>query len=91
MKTKWAGGKFHQFFFSFGEYDGVVIAEYPGNESALANTLAIVAAGAVPTTRTTVLISMDEAMRAMEQAHATHSSFTLPRGGLSDAGQIEVA
>ncbi len=74
-----AGGKLHHFFFCFGEYDGVVIAEYPDNESALANTLAIVAAGAVPTTKTTVLISAEEALRAMEHAHGAHSGFTLPR------------
>jgi len=35
-------------------------------------------------TRTTVLISTEEAMRAMEQAHGTHSGFTLPRA--PDAG-----
>ena len=73
------GGTLHQFFFAFGDYDAVAIIEYPDNEAVLTNTLAIVAAGAVPTTKTTVLMTMDEAVRAMEKAKDTHSGFSLPR------------
>ena len=29
-------GHMHQFFFAFGEYDGISIVEFPNNESTLA-------------------------------------------------------
>ena len=62
------GGKLHAFYLSFGEYDVVVIAELPGNESAVAMGLATVAGGAMAKYHTTVLLSPDEAVGAMKKA-----------------------
>jgi len=62
------GGKMHQFFFSFGEYDAVMLAELPDNKAAAALSLSAEASGALRSIHTTVLITVDEAMQAMKLA-----------------------
>ena len=62
------GGTLHSFFLAFGEYDVVVIAELPDNESAVAMGLCTVAGGAIAKYHTTVLLSPDEAVKAMKKA-----------------------
>jgi uncharacterized protein with GYD domain len=62
------GGKMHSFFFSFGEYDAMVLAELPDNAAAAALSLSAEASGAVRNICTTVLLTVDEAMAAMEKA-----------------------
>jgi uncharacterized protein with GYD domain len=72
------GGKLHHFFFAFGEFDGVAISEFPDAESATASALTIGAGGAASAIKTTVLISSEEAVRAMEKAHVARSGYTPP-------------
>ncbi len=72
------GGKLHHFFFSFGEYDGVAISEFPDTESATASALTIGAGGAASAIKTTVLISTKEAMGAMEKAGTVQSGYAPP-------------
>ncbi len=72
------GGKLHQFFFAFGDFDGVAISEFPDNESATAAALTIGAGGAASAIKTTVLISTEEAVRAMERAGTVRSGYTPP-------------
>jgi uncharacterized protein with GYD domain len=62
------GGKMHAFFFCFGEYDAMVLAELPDNKAAAALSLSVEASGALKSIHTTVLISVDEAMEAMKLA-----------------------
>jgi uncharacterized protein with GYD domain len=62
------GGKLHSFFFAFGEYDVVVIAEFPDNPSAAAFTLATSSKGAVAKFHTTVLLTPAEAVEGMKKA-----------------------
>lgn len=72
------GGKLEFFTYCFGEYDGLVLAEFPSNEAAMASVLAINAAGTVTKTHTTVLLSTEEAVKAMKRAHDTKTGYTQP-------------
>ena len=49
------GGKMHHFFYSFGDYDAMAIAELPNNKAAAAAALSVEASGAVRQMQTTVL------------------------------------
>ena len=62
------GGKMHNFFFSFGEYDAVVLAELPDNKAAAALSMSAEGSGAVTMVNTTVLLTVAEAMEAMKAA-----------------------
>ena len=53
---------------AFGEYDIVAIIELPTNVSAAAFSMAVSAGGTVKAFKTTPLMSMDEAVTAMELA-----------------------
>jgi uncharacterized protein with GYD domain len=56
------------FYYSYGEYDGLIIAEMPDNVSGLATTMAAFAAGGTAGIKTTILITVEEAMAAMKKA-----------------------
>ncbi len=71
------GGKMHSFHFSFGQYDAVVIAEFPDNVSAAAFGLDAVAGGAVSSYHTTVLLTSAEGVEAMRKAK--EDSYTPPK------------
>ena len=62
------GGKLLAFYFSFGDYDGVLIADMPDNISGLATTLVSFAAGGTTKLKTTILITVEEALAAMRKA-----------------------
>jgi uncharacterized protein with GYD domain len=62
------GGKLIGFYYCFGDYDGVVIAEMPDNVSLTASSLVAFAGGGTERIKTTILISVKEAMAAMEKA-----------------------
>ena len=62
------GGKIHQGWLTFGEYDLVAFAEMPDNVSAAAFLIAVEAGGAVEDFKTTPLLTMDEAIAAMKKA-----------------------
>jgi uncharacterized protein with GYD domain len=64
------GGSLLGFWFAFGEFDGVFVAEVPDNTSAAALSMVTGGAGALATLETTVLIGMDEAQEAMRKAAA---------------------
>lgn len=72
------GGKLHHFFFAFGDFDGLAISEFPDTESATASALTIGSGGAASAIKTTVLISAEEAVRAMEKARSIRSGYTPP-------------
>jgi uncharacterized protein with GYD domain len=62
------GGKMIGFYYSFGDYDGVVIADMPDNVSLAASSIVSFAGGGTTKIKTTILFSVKEAMAAMEKA-----------------------
>ncbi len=64
------GGVVETFDFCFGDYHVATIAEFPDNESVEAIMMAVYAGGAIKDFKVTVLIPMEEAVRAMTRAHA---------------------
>jgi uncharacterized protein with GYD domain len=72
------GGKLHHYFFAFGDYDGVGIAEFPDNKSAAAFSLKAASTGAFSKFDTMVLMPSAEAEAAMKQARDTKSAYRPP-------------
>lgn len=72
------GGKMLAFYYCFGEYDGIVIAEFPDNVSGLATAMVSYASGAAIKLKTTILITVEEAMAAMKKAAG--ANLTMPKG-----------
>ena len=62
------GGKIESFDFAFGDYDAVIIAELPNNVAMASIAMAVGASGAISSFKTTVLLSMEDAVEAMRQA-----------------------
>jgi uncharacterized protein with GYD domain len=62
------GGKVHNLFLSFGEYDVVLLLEMPNNVAAAAIALAIGAGGACKSIKTTPLMTVAEGIEACKQA-----------------------
>ena len=71
------GGKMLTFYYSYGDYDGVVIADMPDQNSGLAATMVSYAAGATSSIKTTILISVKDAMAAMKKASGV--KLTMPK------------
>jgi uncharacterized protein with GYD domain len=70
------GAKLLGYWYAFGPFDGVVLLEAPDNAAATSIAMAIGGTGEVRRLETTVLLTMDEAQKAMRKAgEATH----LPR------------
>ncbi|HUN64883.1 MAG TPA: GYD domain-containing protein [Bacteroidota bacterium] len=67
------GGKLLGYWFAFGHFDGVVLMDAPDHNVAAAVTMAIGATGEVSRIETTVLLTMEEAHKALSNAaSATH-------------------
>ncbi len=62
------GGKLHGFWYAFGEHDGYNLWEAPDNVSMAATALAIGSGGAVRSIQTTVLMTVEETLSALEKA-----------------------
>ena len=62
------GGKLISLDYAFGDYDVVAIIEAPDNVTMAALAMAVGAGGALKDFKTTVLLSMEEAMEAMRKA-----------------------
>src|ERR1700758_933349 len=62
------GGKIEAAWFSFGDYDIVVIINMPDNVSAAAIAMAFAAGGACRSVQTIPLISPEEAVQALKKA-----------------------
>lgn len=61
------GGKLLGFYYSFGEYDGVIIVDVPDAATQLATTMVAFAGGGTTHIKTTILISVADAMAAMKK------------------------
>jgi uncharacterized protein with GYD domain len=62
------GGKLHGFWYGFGSHDGYNLWEAPDNVSMAAVALAIGAGGALSHIETTVLMTVEETMGALQKA-----------------------
>jgi uncharacterized protein with GYD domain len=62
------GGKLHGFWYAFGEHDGYNLWEAPDNVSMAATALAISGGGAVSSFHTTVLMTVEETLAALQKA-----------------------
>jgi uncharacterized protein with GYD domain len=62
------GGKLDVGYLAFGEYDLVAIVDFPENVSAASFSISVASKGGVKAFKTTPLMTMDEAVQAMEKA-----------------------
>ena len=72
------GGKMHAFYYTYGEYDGFAIFELPDSVSTAAAVLAASNPATVSKLKTSVIITMDEAVQAMKKAQGL--TITAPKG-----------
>jgi len=69
------GGRLHQYFFAFGDYDGMAVCEFPDQETCTAFLMMVASKGGVGTFKTTSLITPEEAMRAFQRAGQTDTGY----------------
>lgn len=62
------GGKLHGFWYAFGDHDGYNLWEAPDNVSMAATALAISSGGALSSFQTTVLLTIEETVEALNKA-----------------------
>lgn len=62
------GGTLHGFWYAFGEHDAYTLGEAPDNVSMAAMALAISAGGAMSSLQTTVLLTVEETIDALQKA-----------------------
>jgi uncharacterized protein with GYD domain len=62
------GGKLHGFWYAFGDHDGYNLWEAPDNVSMAAAALAIGSGGALSSIQTTVLLTVEETLTALQKA-----------------------
>jgi uncharacterized protein with GYD domain len=71
-------GRVDSCFYAFGDYDLVLIADFPGPEEAAAFSLAASAGGSVKTIKTTALLTVDQGLAAMARAHEAGKNYVPP-------------
>jgi uncharacterized protein with GYD domain len=69
------GGKLHNLYFSFGEYDVVVIVEAPDDQAMGSAAVVLAASGAFSGGMTTKLATAAEAKKMMEKAKGAAASY----------------
>lgn len=72
------GGKMPQYFFSFGDYDGLAIVEFPDNISAAACSMRATASGGFLRFETHPLMTAQEAQQAMERVKTGSVAYQSP-------------
>ena len=71
------GGRLLAFYYAFGEYDGVFITEMRDETTVAAALLAAVSAGHTKALKTTLLLTTEQALKAMREGGA--QSYQAPR------------
>ena len=70
-----AGGSLVGAWLCFGDYDFVIIADVPDNESMAAIALAAGAGGAIKASKTTVLMTATDGLEALKKAQAVAKTY----------------
>ena len=70
-----AGGELVGGWLCFGDYDIVIIADVPDNESMAAIALAVAAGGAIKSSKTTVLMTGEQGVEALSKAAAVAGAY----------------
>lgn len=65
-------------FYAFGDYDLVLIADFPGGEEAAAFSLAATAGGSLKAVKTTPLLTVEQGLQAMQRADEAGRHYTPP-------------
>jgi uncharacterized protein with GYD domain len=65
------GGKIEGAWFTFGDYDIIVVVQMPDNVSAAGIAMAFAAGGACKSVKTTPLLTIEEGVEAMKKAGKT--------------------
>ena len=73
------GGRLIGAWYSFGEYDLVLIADVPNNQAMSALAMGVAAGGAIKDSKTTVLMTGTEGVEAMRQADSVARTYTPAR------------
>ena len=64
------GGSLHGFWYGFGAFDGCLLFEAPDEVAAAGVVLAVTAGGAMSSVETTVLLSVEDTLEALERGRA---------------------
>ena len=72
------GGRVVNAYFAFGDYDFILISEFPNNVSAAALAIAAAAGGAIKSIKTTPLMDAAEGLEAVRKAAS--SGYRAPSG-----------
>ncbi|MGH2363331.1 MAG: GYD domain-containing protein [Chloroflexota bacterium] len=73
-----AGGKLLEYFWMFGQYDGMVIMEVPDSKTAAAIILAVASTGAFKHLETHELIDSGDLVAIADKAQALRGSYRAP-------------
>lgn len=76
--TEALGGSIESTYYTFGEYDLVMIVQFPDIVSAAALSMVASAGGAVRGFKTTPLLTVEEGMEAMEKAKVKSAEYQSP-------------
>ena len=74
------GGTLHNYYFCFGDYDIVLVYELSDHIDAASLSMVFGASGSVTDIETTVLLTMDQAIEAMEKAGKAIGVYVPPGG-----------
>lgn len=78
------GGKLHGFWYAFGSHDGYTLWEAPDNVSMAAVALAISGGGALGSLETTVLLTVEETIEALQKPRESITRRPASSGGVRD-------
>jgi uncharacterized protein with GYD domain len=79
------GGRVDSCFYAFGDYDLVLIADFPSAEEAAAFSLAATAGGSIKAIKTTALLTVEQGMSAMRRAQEAGKDYVPPLSTRSDS------
>ena len=82
------GGKLHGFWYAFGEHDGYNLFEAPDDVSMAAVVVAIGGGGALRSFETTVLLTVEDTLKALETASRSSTGLPGPSGRLAKPALI---
>jgi uncharacterized protein with GYD domain len=72
------GGRFIEAYYSFGDHDLVILAEFPDNLTVAAVSLTASAGGALSSIKTTPLLTIEEGRQALEKAAKAAPGYKAP-------------